>query len=90
MTPDLRFSAPAVREAFASIVNGGQLEANGMPRFSGQLAPRDLAAIQLYLADRAWAAPPEPTRSDAPNAPLGKRGGIESPPMGASGPLPAR
>jgi hypothetical protein len=28
-----------------------------MPAFAGQLAPRDLAAIALYLADRAHAEP---------------------------------
>ncbi|MBK7948516.1 MAG: PQQ-dependent dehydrogenase, methanol/ethanol family [Deltaproteobacteria bacterium] len=57
VTPDLRFSPPAVRENFARIVNGGELAEKGMPAFAGQLAPRDLAAISLYLADRAWAAP---------------------------------
>ncbi len=60
VTPDLRFSAPAVRESFSKIVNGGALVQNGMPAFAGQLAPRDLAAIALYLADRAHAAPPAP------------------------------
>jgi len=65
VTPDLRFSTPAVRENFARIVNGGELVQNGMPAFAGQLAPRDLHAISLYLADRAYAepipsAPPSP------------------------------
>ena len=59
VTPDLRFSAPGVRQRFARIVNGGELVEKGMPAFAGQLAPRDLAALSLYLADRAHAAPPE-------------------------------
>jgi quinohemoprotein ethanol dehydrogenase len=59
VTPDLRFSAPEVRGNFARIVNGGELVEKGMPAFAGQLAPRDLAAISLYLADRAWAEPIE-------------------------------
>lgn len=60
VTPDLRFSAPAVRANFAKIVNGGALVPKGMPAFAGQLAPRDLAAIALYLADRAHAEPIPP------------------------------
>jgi len=66
VTPDLRFSAPPVRENFAKIVNGGALVEKGMPAFAGQLAPRDLVAISLYLADRAYAAPVEPS----PSAPV--------------------
>ncbi len=65
VTPDLRFSSSAVRANFAKIVNDGALMQNGMPAFAGQLAPRDLAAISLYLADRAYAEPvrvqPAPT-----------------------------
>ncbi|MEZ4281495.1 MAG: PQQ-dependent dehydrogenase, methanol/ethanol family [Myxococcota bacterium] len=68
VTPDLRFSPPAIRENFAQIVNGGALAGKGMPAFAGQLAPRDLEAIALYLADRAYAAPaqPAPARPPAP------------------------
>ena len=70
VTPDLRFSAPAVRENFAAIVNRGALVEKGMPAFAGQLAPRDLAAISLYLADRAYAEPITPTSSSSlPTAP---------------------
>jgi len=65
VTPDLRFSSPGVRQHFARIVNGGELTQQGMPGFAGQLAPRDLAALQLYLAERAWAAPPAPGEAAA-------------------------
>ena len=68
VTPDLRFSPPAIRENFAQIVNGGAFVAKGMPAFAGQLAPRDLEAIALYLADRAYAEPPQPANR-RPSAP---------------------
>lgn len=74
VTPDLRFSAPAVREQFAEIVNGGMLAPQGMPAFAGELAPRDLAAIQLYLAERAWAEPvpaPPSVPSSVPSSKVG-------------------
>ena len=84
VTPDLRFSPPAIRENFAQIVNGGALVAQGMPAFAGQLAPRDLDAIALYLADRAYAAPTQPAASP-PSAPRSRpEPGPDSPPGDAA------
>jgi quinohemoprotein ethanol dehydrogenase len=50
--PDLRKAAPAVYENLDTIVLGGALSNNGMPRFDAWLEPGDVAAIRAYLLTR--------------------------------------
>jgi quinohemoprotein ethanol dehydrogenase len=51
--PDLRASAvPQSAEAFDSIVRGGALMANSMPRFE-ELSDADLAGLRQYIRSRA-------------------------------------
>jgi quinohemoprotein ethanol dehydrogenase len=51
--PDLRASAvPQSPEAFASVVRGGALRENSMPRFP-QFTDADLAGLRQYIRSRA-------------------------------------
>jgi quinohemoprotein ethanol dehydrogenase len=53
IAPDLRGSRiPQSAEAFDSIVRGGALVANGMPRFH-ELADRDILSLRQYIRSRA-------------------------------------
>jgi len=62
--PDLRGSPMVMTpQAFAGVVRGGALVANGMPKF-GEYSDQDLAALRQYLRSRAAAlrsgeAPPK-------------------------------
>jgi len=64
--PDLRASpVPPAAEAFATIVQGGALVENGMPKFE-ELGPNELAGLRAYIrgkaaALRAAATAPKPT-----------------------------
>jgi quinohemoprotein ethanol dehydrogenase len=71
VTPDLRFIAPAMREAFSDVVLGGSLRTRGMPTFADILEPAQLEPIRLYLANRAHAAQQAAQREAQPPAPSG-------------------
>lgn len=51
--PDLRFSTPAIHEAWQSIVIGGTLRAGGMPSFRKLLSDVEVESIRLYIIKRA-------------------------------------
>jgi quinohemoprotein ethanol dehydrogenase len=53
--PDLRYLPRAAHAVLPSIVLGGALQAAGMPNFSKQLDPAQVAAIDAYLIERARA-----------------------------------
>jgi mono/diheme cytochrome c family protein len=67
VTPDLRFSPPEIRDAFAEIVLDGAFSARGMPSFAATLSKTDLPPILLYLAQRAQAASVVPSVEHAPD-----------------------
>jgi mono/diheme cytochrome c family protein len=50
--PDLRKADPRIYEILDSIVLGGALANNGMPRFDAWLRRDDVAAIRAYLLTR--------------------------------------
>lgn len=70
LLPDLRRSAAALSPAIYPIVLHGALQARGMGRFSNDVTPTDVEAIQDYLIDQAW----QMRSSTAPAQPLKEHG----------------
>jgi quinohemoprotein ethanol dehydrogenase len=54
--PDLRRASAQTHQMFAGIVLGGLRRDKGMPVFAGKVTAAELAAIEAFVIDRAWAA----------------------------------